>query len=99
MYFTHFSILYLTLEQSALIFVGGFFELPNQLSTTHPDGINHGFVPVHIATRMRARNLPEGQSALQFTRNQLDRLEIGQEVTHIPWGTRCFTLPPSHLAG
>jgi hypothetical protein len=46
---------------------------------------------------MRISNLPDGQSALQFTRNQLDRLEIGQEVTHIPWGSRCFKLPPSKL--
>jgi transposase len=50
-----------------------------------------------LAYRMRISNLPDGQSALQFTRNQLDRLEIGQEVTHIPWGSRCFTLPPSKM--
>jgi hypothetical protein len=48
---------------------------------------------------MRARNLPEGQSALQFTRNQLDRLGIGQEVTHIPLGSKRFKLPLSNLTG
>jgi hypothetical protein len=46
---------------------------------------------------MRIHNLPDGQSALQFTRNQLDRLKIGQDVTHIPWGSRRFKLPPSSL--
>jgi len=52
-----------------------------------------------LAYRMRICNLPEGQSALQFTRNQLDRLGIGQDVKEIPWGSRCFKLPTSKLAG
>jgi hypothetical protein len=46
---------------------------------------------------VRVCNLPEGQSALQFTRSQLDRMGIGQEVTHIPWGSKTFKLPPSSL--
>jgi hypothetical protein len=46
---------------------------------------------------MRVCNLPEGQSALQFTRNQLDRLGIGEDVTTIPWGLKRFKLPPSQL--
>jgi len=41
-----------------------------------------------LAHRVRVQNLPDGQSALQFTRSQLDRLGIGQEVTHIPWGSK-----------
>ncbi len=52
-----------------------------------------------LAHRMHARNLPDGQSALQFTRNQLDRLEIGQELTHIPWGSKRFKMPTSKLTG
>lgn len=52
-----------------------------------------------LAHRIYARNLPDGQSALQFTRNQLDRLDIGQEITHIPWGSKRFKLPPSQTAG
>lgn len=52
-----------------------------------------------LAHRVRARNLPDGQSALQFTRNQLDRLGIGEEVTTIPWGSKHFKLPPSQLTG
>ncbi len=50
-----------------------------------------------LAHRMRARNLPDGQSALQFTRNQLDRLGIGQDETKIPWDSKRFKLPPSQL--
>jgi hypothetical protein len=63
-------------------------------------------VPQQVATslftrayRVRVNNLPDGQSALQFTRNQLDRLGIGQEVTHIPWGSKRFKLPTSKLTG
>jgi transposase len=52
-----------------------------------------------LAHRMRARNLPDGQSALQYTRNQLDRLGIGAEVTAIPWGSKRFKLPTSKLTG
>jgi transposase len=51
-----------------------------------------------FAHRVRAKNLPGGLSALQFTRNQMDRLGIGQEVLIVPWGTKRFKLPPSRLA-
>lgn len=50
-----------------------------------------------LAHRIRARNLPDGLSALAFTRQQLDRLGLGQDVTHIPWGSKTFKLPPSAL--
>ena len=61
-------------------------------------------VPVDVARslfahayRVGVRNLPEKQSAVEFTRNQLDRLGIGMEVERIPWGTRNPKLPPSRL--
>ena len=61
-------------------------------------------VPVDVARslfahayRVGVRNLPEKQSAVEFTRNQLDRLGIGQEVERIPWGTKSPRLPPSKL--
>lgn len=50
-----------------------------------------------FAHRVRAKNLPNGLTALQFTRNQMDRLGIGQEVLVVPWGTKHFKLPPSKL--
>jgi hypothetical protein len=43
-------------------------------------------------------HLPDGQSATQFTRDQLDRLEIGQDLTEIPHGTKRPKLPKSKLA-
>jgi transposase len=48
-----------------------------------------------FAYKVGVKNLPEGQSALRFTRNQLDRLGIGQELTQIPWGSKKFSLPTS----
>ena len=43
------------------------------------------------------RNLPDKLSAIQFTRNQLDRLGIGADLEKIPWGTKQVKLPPSRL--
>jgi transposase len=43
------------------------------------------------------KNLPDGQSALQFTRNQLDRLGIGADLKVLPWGSKKFKLPQSRL--
>jgi hypothetical protein len=50
-----------------------------------------------LAYKLRVKNLPDGMSALQYTRHHLDRLGIGQELTHIPWGSKTFKLPPSQL--
>jgi transposase len=50
-----------------------------------------------FAHRARAKNLPEGQRALDFVRAQMDRLGIGQELQFLPWGTKTFKLPPSTL--
>ena len=39
-----------------------------------------------------------GQSAAQFVRQRLDALQIGQELTSIPWGSKKpIPLPPSSL--
>jgi ATP-binding cassette subfamily B protein len=50
-----------------------------------------------LAYKLQVRNLPDGMSALQFTRHHLDRLGIGPELTHIHWGSKTFRLPPSKL--
>lgn len=50
-----------------------------------------------FAYRVRVKNLPNGMSALPFTRRQLDRLGIGEEVRLLPWGGKRFKLPPSTL--
>jgi transposase len=52
-----------------------------------------------LAYKLQVKNLPDGMSALQFTRHHLDRLGIGQELTHIRWGSKTFKLPPSGLSG
>jgi transposase len=51
-----------------------------------------------LAYRGGVRHLPKGEGALTFTRRQLDRLGIGQELTILPWGSKQFKLPPSSLA-
>jgi transposase len=51
------------------------------------------------AYRVGVKNLPDGRSALQFTRDQLDRLKLGHDLTHLPWGSKRFKLPPSQLPG
>lgn len=48
-----------------------------------------------MAYRVGVASLPAGQSPLAFTRAQLDRLGLGAEVTHIPWGSKRFRLPAS----
>ena len=48
-----------------------------------------------FAHRVHTRNLPNRPGALQFTRNQLDRLGLGQELTSIPWNKKHYKLPPS----
>ena len=50
-----------------------------------------------LAYKLRVKNLPDGMSALQFTRHHLDKLEIGQELTQIRWGSKTYKLPPSQL--
>jgi transposase len=51
-----------------------------------------------FAHRVRVKNLPNGMGALQFTRTQMDKLGIGQNVLVVPWGTKSYKLPPSKLA-
>jgi transposase len=50
-----------------------------------------------LAYKVRVKNLPDGLSALAFTRQQLDRLQIGADLQRIPWGSKTFKLPPSKL--
>ena len=50
-----------------------------------------------LAYAVKVRNLPDKLSAIQFTRNQLDRLGIGADLEKILWGTKQVKLPPSKL--
>jgi len=49
------------------------------------------------AYRVGVKNLPHGMSALEYTRHNLDRLEIGENLTKLRWGSKTFNLPPSKL--
>ena len=49
------------------------------------------------AYRVGVKNLPDEQSAIQYTRSQLDNLGIGDEVKEVRWGSKRFKLPPSGL--
>ena len=51
-----------------------------------------------LAYKLHVRNLPDGMSALQFTRHRLDRLGIGQVLTYIRYGSRMYMLPPPKLS-
>jgi transposase len=46
------------------------------------------------AYKVGVKNLPDGQSALVFTRNQLDRLGIGKSLSEFSWGNQPRKLPP-----
>ncbi len=48
-----------------------------------------------FAYKVGVKNLPGGRSAREYVRYQLDQLGIGAELTHIPWGSKTFQLPPS----
>lgn len=49
------------------------------------------------AYRLGRDHRPEGQSPAQYVRQQLDRLELGADLTTIRWGNRPIPLPPSRL--
>ena len=49
------------------------------------------------AYKVGVKNLSEGQSALVFARQQLDRLGIGKDLREIPWGSVQRKLPPSKM--
>ena len=49
------------------------------------------------AYRVGVRNLPKGQPALTFTREQLDHLGVGRDLQEIMCGSRRYKLPPSKL--
>jgi transposase len=69
--------------------------LHEQAVDRHADATQVACAFFAYAYKVGVKNLPAGQSALQFTRAQLDRLGIGMELTEIPWGSKRFTLPPS----
>jgi transposase len=49
------------------------------------------------AYKVGVKNLPQVQSAPGFVREQLDRLNIGQDLETVPWGSGHRNLPPSKI--
>lgn len=54
---------------------------------------------MQVAYTLGKANRPQGQSAAAFTRQQLDRLGVAQNLTHVRWGVKKkpLPLPPSAL--
>ena len=46
-----------------------------------------------------AKNLPDGQTAPEFVRRNLDRLGLGKDLQRIKRGSHEYVLPPSTLPG
>lgn len=73
--------------------------LTKGVADTHADTNDVARSLFRLVYRMGVRNLPKGTTALSFTRDNLDRIGIGANLTHLPWGSRTFTLPPSRSRG
>lgn len=69
--------------------------LTKRVSDRFADPGNVASAFFRLAYKVGVKNLPEGQSALAFTRIQLDRLGIGMDLQEVPWGRSHHKLPPS----
>jgi transposase len=58
-----------------------------------PQSVARSFIS--HAYKVGKKNRPVGQSALQFTREQMDRIGIGMDLQEISWGSKLRQLPPS----
>ena len=52
---------------------------------------------LRYAQRLGRAHRPQGQTIAAYVRDQLDRLGVGRELTHIGKGRHASTLPPSRL--
>jgi transposase len=71
--------------------------LSKQVADRFADPHNVARSFLNHAHQVRVRNLPRGQSAPAFTREQLDRLGLGQNLQKISSGSKLIKLPPSKL--
>ena len=71
--------------------------LKNQAADRHADATSVAASMYKLAYEIKVSNLPKGVSAKSFTRQQLDRLGIGQNLEVLPWGSHKIKLPPSQL--
>jgi transposase len=73
--------------------------LTKGVADTHADTIDVARSLFRLVYRMGVRNPPKGTTALTFTRDNLDRLGIGANLTYIPSGNGKPQLPPLELRG
>jgi transposase len=71
--------------------------LTRETADVHADEKSVAASLFKLAYEMRVKNLPEGKSAKEFTRAQLDRLGLGASISSISWGSKRVKLPPSKL--
>jgi hypothetical protein len=72
--------------------------LTEGIADRYADPEKVAFSLFRFAYRVGVSNLPGDVSALQYTRNQLDRLEIGADLMQFSDGTRQPKLPRSRRA-
>jgi hypothetical protein len=73
--------------------------LTEQSADRHSDELRVACCLLKHAYTIGAKKLPDGQSALHFPRNQLERLATGQALTELPWRPRqSLPLPPSRVS-
>jgi transposase len=80
-----------------LLLVAVWHVLSKQVADKHADARSVACSLFNTAYRMKVRNLPQGMSAKQWVRHELDRLGIGREISEFRWGTKTVKLPPSRL--
>jgi hypothetical protein len=71
--------------------------LSKQVADRFADPLNVARSFLNHAYQVRVSNLPKGQSAPAFTREQLDRLGLGKNLQTISSGSKRIQLPPSKL--
>jgi transposase len=71
--------------------------LHNEVADRHAEEVSIAASMFKLAYEIGVKNLPEGKSAKTFTREQMDRLGVGRNLSVIPWGSKRVKLPPSSL--
>jgi len=71
--------------------------LSKDVADKHADARSVACSFFNTAYRVKVRNLPNGMSAKQWVRHELDRIGIGREISEFRWGTKTVKLPPSSL--
>jgi len=71
--------------------------LTNEVVDRHADETGVAASLYKLAYEIKVNNLTKGTSARAFTRQQLDRLGIGQDLEVLPRSGKKVKLPPSQL--